>query len=204
MDRATFPRLDECITLYQDAYAEHGTDPFAPDTVELDSSDTDRDRLFELSIAYGLLRVKGETYQVTCPPDASGTRWETAITAHGDRIVEALDESLDRQDAPWDSDADRATLTYEGDEYASVTVEESDDFAAVVEAVAAVKLAQWAGVVLRSPGEYANEVQRFADRLGDPSALADTPLSSPLSKEYSDVTGTSKNELEFQIFLSTP
>jgi hypothetical protein len=203
MKQASLPQLDACLDLSETAYSQHGTESFAATDLEWDAADAEKEHLLELAVAYGLLSFDRTVYRLTCAPDAPAERWETAIDDRAGRVKRAITNHFDSPDTHSET-AERAPLTYEGEEYASVTVEEVDEFEAVVEAVSAVELVEWAGVVLRSPGEYANEVQRFADRLCDASELADVPFSAPFTKEYSDVRGTDKDELEFRVFLSKP
>lgn len=119
------------------------------------------------------------------------------------RVKRALPDRSDTDDDTQKRELDSAGLTHNGDEFASVFVEKSDGFDAVADAVGTVDLDDWEGVVLRCPGDYANEVQRFGDRLGNRSELTDTPVSQPLRKEFSDVSGTDKDSLEFRLFLCT-
>jgi len=204
MNQAPLPRFDAVLDLYRVAHDQHGTDPFTATDLDWGSSKATTDYIFDLAVAYGLLSFDGSAYQVTCPPDASEQCWGSVAEERIRRVQREIPDALDPTDARSDSAGHPEALTYEGDEYASVSVAKSDNFAAVAEAVSTVSLEEWAGIVLRSPGNYANEVQRFADRLGDPSELANISLSTPFQKEYSDVIGTSKDELEFRLFLSRP
>lgn len=197
---ATLPRLDACLDLYRTAYDQHGSAAFTKSELDWDHPESDRDHIVNLAVAYGLLTTDGTVYTVTCEPGDSEECWKSAIEERTQRVRQALTTHT----SSGDDHADSQSLSYEGEEYASVQVEDGDDFAAVVETVSDVNLGRWDGVVLRAPGDYANEVQRFADRLGDPTELSDMSLSTPLQKEFSDVEGSSKDTLEFRLFLSSP
>lgn len=197
---ATLPYFDVCLDLYRIAYDQQGTDSFVPNELDWYHPEHERDRILDLAVAYSLLTTDGTVYSVTCKPDASAECWESVAEDRADRVKQALSTP----DGDKDSDAGRQSLTYDGEEYASVRVEDGDNFAAVAEAVSDVRLDRWKGVVLRSPGDYANEVQRFADRFEESTNVDNVPLSTPLRKEYSDVEGSSKDALEFRLFLSKP
>ncbi len=197
----TLPHLETCLELFRAVHDQHGTKPFTPDQLEWKHSDLPMTRLLEFSVAYGLLSSDGTTYSLNCKPGATEDRWETVLNDSADRTRRAVLDYFDDIDTTSTEDGSPVGLQYEGEEFASVFVDRSDDFVAVADTVATVDFDDWAGVVLRAPGDYSNEVQRFADRLGDRSVLADLPISVPLQKISSDVAGTEKNALEFRLYL---
>jgi len=200
MEQATLPWLSACIELYYAAYDQHGTDPF--DAAELDwtASGTDTQHVLDLAVAYGLLTSNASVYQLSCDPDATAACWVSSVDERSKHIERAI-ASYTSQTSSNNGNSGRSALTYDGEEYASINVETSDDFASVVDSVRTVDLDGYEGVVLRSPGDYANEVQRFTDRLCQRSDEVELPISTSFDKEYSDVRGTEKNALEFRVFL---
>jgi hypothetical protein len=184
---------------YRAAYDQHGTSPFAPDELDWNHLADERDHIVDLAVAYGLFETDGDVYHVTCGPDDADC-WDTLVADRADRIR----RSIATHDAVESDDTGRQSFSYDGGEYAAVSVARGADFATVAQAVSAVELDRWNGVALCAPGDYANEVQQFAERLADPSGLTDVSLSTPLQKEYSDVEGSSKDTLEFRLFLSRP
>lgn len=193
------PEFDDCINLYLTAYEQYGTEPFTPDQLDVGSVDEDQ-RLLELGVAYGFLEFDGTSYNVKCEPGASAERWQSVATARVMRIQRAIGNCSGIGDA---SDVgDPEGLTFEGETFASAFVTESDNFNAIADTVSSVSTNDHNGVVLRSPADLANEVQRFADCLCDPSEVSETPLSASLKKEYTDVVGDQKDDLEFRLFLS--
>ena len=196
----TLPRLDACIDLYRAAYDQHGTAPFSLDELHWSHPVDERDHIIDLAVAYGLIETDRTGYYVTCEPDDPAECWVSVLEDRADHIR----RTLLSHGGEGSDDAGRQSLTYDDREYAAVRLENGADFAAVAQAVSDVELDRWTGVVLRAPGNYANEIQRFADRLAEPSELADVSLSTPLQKEYSDVEGSSKDTLEFRLFLSSP
>lgn len=94
-------------------------------------------------------------------------------------------------------------ITHKGNDYVTVRVTPSDDFDAVATAVTEATTDDRAGVVLRGPGEHANEIQRFADQLSGSTGGSATVPSPEVQKVDSDVEGTDKDELEFRLFLQS-
>lgn len=199
-DRDVRPRLAECVGLYRRAYERHGTDPFTAE--RLDGRD-DRE-LLDLSVAYGLLAFDGEAYRVRCAPDATDDCWRSAMRDRADAIRRAVSDATAGDDGGATDERAGSKVSHGGRTYTSVFVAPSDDFDAVVRAVGRAHRADGHGVVLRSPGDYAGEVQRFADQLCDPAAVAETSLAEQFQKESSDVVGHDKDALEFRLFLGPP
>ena len=194
------PRFEDCIALYRTAYEQFGTDPFTPEQIDVSGK---RDRtLFELAVAYGLLSFDGTTYSVRCEPGASADRWERVVNDRVTRIQRAVSDRARTAGGPDTGGA--ADLTHRGAIYASAFVIAAAEFEAVVDTVERVVDRDHDGVVLRAPADLANEIQRFADRLCDGSAMAGTELPGPLCKESTDVVGGDKDDLEFRLFLSGP
>lgn len=195
------PGFDDCIDLYLTVYDQYGTEPFTPDQLDLDLAADEFQRLLNFAVAYGLLAFDGTSYNIRCEPGAPADRWQSLATDRVTRIRRAIPNRA-RMDTIPDA-GDLEELTFEGETFTSAFVTELDDFDAVADTVASVASDDHDGVVLRSPADLANEVQRFADRLCDQSEVLKTPLSDPLQKEYSDVVGDDKDDLEFRLFLST-
>lgn len=198
----TLPHLETCLELYRTAYDQHGSKLFSPEQLNWESPELSTSRLLEFGVAYGLLSRDGESYRLHCPPNATEQRWEQTLSEHATTTKQAV---LDRLDpAKTASEATPlSSLTHDGEEYASVFVNQSDGFDAVADAIATVNTDEWAGVVLRSAGDHSSTVQRFADRLCDPSEPAKHTVSPSFHKVTSDVSGTEKNALEFRLYLTT-
>lgn len=202
-NKTVLPHIEPCLELCQVVYDEHGTKPFTPDQLDWRPSDLTVRRLLEFGVAYGLFSFDGTTYQLHCGLDATDDQWEAAFHDRAAQTRQTLRDRFDPGDRTGAGNTAPAGLTHDGADFASVFVEKSDDFAAVADAVGNVDLSEWNGVVLRSPGDYASEVQRFADRFDDQSDVTNLPVSKPLQKIYSDVTGTEKDALEFRLYLKT-
>lgn len=197
----TLPHFDICLDLYRTAYDQHGTDPFTSDQLAWDSPRKDCSHILDLSVAYGLLAFDGTEYRLRGGPEADENQWGAVLEAHGHTVEQSLLDTLGTAHGSDRTQSNSDGLTRDGRQFASVFVAESDDFDAVADTVGTVDLTEWDGVVLRSPGDYANEVQRFADRLSDESVTAELPFSRSLRKETSDVAGTDKDSLEFRLYM---
>jgi hypothetical protein len=191
------PRLEDCVDLYLAAHDRYGTDEFTAEqaTAELAAAS---ERLLELAVAYGLVEYDGTAYRVARTPDADADRWTAALTDRADRLRRAI---TDRRAGRASTGRDAVTVPFEDRQFASVFVGEDEGFEAVVDAVASLDVGDRDGVVLRSPGQNANAVQRIADRLCDATPEG-TPLAASFQKEGTDVVGADKNELEFRLFLT--
>lgn len=195
------PRLEDCVDLYLRAFDRHGTGTFAPEALDARRSSQERDRLLELAVAYGLLSTDGTTYTVNCPPDAPEGDWQSGLVDRADRIRQTLHDQLaDETDSPSPGPAERG-ISYDDRTFSSTFVSDSTDFEETAAAVASVARDSHDGVVLRSAGDRANKVQRFADRLCDPTETDDLPFSTALQKEHTDVVGDDTDDLEFRLFL---
>ncbi|WP_124179679.1 hypothetical protein [Natrarchaeobius halalkaliphilus] len=225
----SLPRIDDCLELYLIVTDRHGTSTFTRDDINQYRHIEDVESLLELGVAYGLFAVDSSQYRIRCEPDASRADWQEATTERATTIQRTISNRLESMrgsgavngsvaatgskttvdsDTTTDSvrtelqrDDGREVLQHESDRYTSVFVSESDGFDAVFEALVSVPVDDCAGVVLRAPGEYASHVQRFADRLCTNSIVDESSLSTSYRKEYSDVVGDDKNELEFRLFL---
>lgn len=189
------PRLETCIDLYLAASDRYGSDSFTAEQLDRDVSIPDPRRTLELVIAYGLVVPDESAYRIAREPDASADAWESVARDRARLIREAIARRNDDGEA-----TETRVLTHEANEYVSVFVATSDDLDAIVERIESLPLKDYDGVVLRAPGNDANRIQRFADRFCD-STPSESPLSIPHQKEYSDVTGNAKTELEFQLYL---
>lgn len=209
----TLPAIDDCIDLYVQVHDLYGADVFDPDDMsrrvrtrvagtDLPTDVRSLTRLLDLLCAYGLLdRHHDGRYQVRCAPDESLDRWRAKTATR----VESLHHRVDRatnpaRDEPT-GDSGRATLRHEGDAFASVRVSHPGDLDSARADIptAMDEHPECAGIVLRSPGELAAAVQRFADELCDPEATASGV--SAFEKVTTDLVGDDKNDLEFRLFL---
>lgn len=192
------PDFEACIRLYRRVYREHGSEPFTRDQIEADAFEADVSRLLDLSVAYGVIEFDGNSYRADVAPDATTERWRSALRAHSDRILQAVE---DVEPETRDTTESVDELAHQDRRFGSVFVSEGDGFESVVDSVESVSSGDRDGIVLRSTGEYANELQRLADRICAASGPAEA-LEGNFQKETSDVAGRDKNELEFRLFLA--
>lgn len=193
------PELEACARLYRQAYREHGSERFTRDQLEESEFRTDITRLLDLSVAYGMIEFDGVSYRISVEPDAATERWRSTLQTHANRTLQALDDAnINSHDTTRSTDE----IDLKNETFGSVFISESDDFDSVVDSVKTVISSGSDGVVLRSGGEYANKVQRFADRLCTPSELSGIQGTIQFQKESSDVVGSNKDELEFRLFLT--
>jgi len=200
----TLPYLDDCLDAYLTAYERFETEPFAPEELSI-SGETQTERVLELAVAYGLLEYDGNEYRVGVEPDAPAERWNAAATSRATVVHQRVtNRDTDvRVDHPEDAKRESERLQRNGRCYVSVYVGKQDKFETVSGRVREAATANGAdGVVLRSTGELANEVQQFADRLCRAESGADTPFVEPFQKDDTDVEGDHKDELEFRLYLS--
>lgn len=199
----TLPRLDDCLDAYLQAYEQFGTEPFVPEGLSV-PAETQPERTLEIAVAYGLLEYDGNEYRVRVAPNAPAERWNAAATSRATAIRRRVtSRDTDERVGQQDDENGRERLQRDGRYYASVFVDEQDGFEAVTDRVhKAVTTDDVDGVVLRSRGQLANEVQQFADRLCDQETVADRPSGDTFRKDDSDVEGDHKDELEFRLYLS--
>lgn len=200
----TLPAIDDCIDLYIQIHDDFGTEAFAPEEVAARVDDLSADehslvRLLNLLVAYGLLdRNDDGQYRVRCAPNESLDRWRAAATSR----VEFLHRLVQRTTIPESAtdDAGGDSLRYEGDAFASVYVDDAGDLDSAETAIenALAEQPECVGIVLRSPGDVAAEVQRFADRLRENNI---TTADRSFEKEMTDLVGDDKDNLEFRLFL---
>lgn len=199
---SVLPDINDCIDLYLTAYDQSSRESFTMEELDLNVTSDDTRRLLDLAVAYGFLTFDGTRYSVRSEPSASADRWEALGTERARRVHRALSNRTGPETDVESGVAD--TLMFEGKTFISAFVTQSDDFEAVADTIASTRTDDHDGVVLRSQADFANEVQRFADRLCDQSDVAETSLSTPLQKESSDVAGNHKDNLEFRLFLRSP
>lgn len=200
-DSQTLPHLDSCLELYQVIHNEHGTKPFEPENIEWNPSDLALTEILDFGVAYGIFSFNGREYYLNCSVEASEDTWATTLDNHVDDVQQVVTNQLNSfETANRESDSP-ATLTWENEIFVSVFVDETDDFDSVVDSVATVDLSNRDGIVLRSQGDYANEVQRFADRLCSTTGQSSSSVVTGFDKISSDVTGSEKESLEFRIYL---
>lgn len=194
----TLPALDDCLDLYLRIDEHFGSTPFTAERLAdlTDRADAGRPlpHLLDLLVAYGLLERQGsDRYRVRCAPDDDPDRWRTAAVSRAERLRRLVGSNAS-------ADADE-TLAHEGTTFASVHVDDVDDVAAVERAlVDALDVAEADGVVLRSPGDSAADVQRFADCLCERGAER---RDWRFEKVATDLVGAEKDDLEFRLFLRT-
>ncbi|MFU8868735.1 hypothetical protein [Natronococcus sp.] len=198
MTGTELPRLEDSLELYAAAAERYGTEPFTETRARRELAGAPSQRLLELAVAYGLLEFDGEAYAVQVEPDAPESAWRANAIERAERIRPAAVERA--TEGTGGSDGVRA-LTHGSKRFASVAVGEPAELERVLGRLERVPLEEYDGIVLRSPGERANAVQRLADRLCEPAVTDGTSLSRPFQKEYTDVVGDDKNELEFRLFL---
>jgi hypothetical protein len=192
------PVIDDCLDLYLQIHERFGTSTFRPERLAEDAADVDRPltHLLDLLVAYGLLdrRADGQ-YRIRCAPDDDLDRWRTAADSRAERLHRLVGRESDG--APVAADL----LTHEGGTFVSVHVGPDADFDAVETALvdALTVRASRDGVVVRSPGDLAADVQRFADRLCDRGVEA---RDWRFEKVATDLIGAGKDDLEFRLFLS--
>ncbi|ELY64037.1 hypothetical protein [Natronococcus jeotgali] len=194
------PRLEGVLELYAAAVDRYGTDRFTAAQARRELPVDASSRLLELAVAYGLLEFDGDgdAYAVRIEPDAPIEEWRSSAIERAERLRTA---AIDRTDGNGRAEDGVETLTRGSRRFASVAVGDDPSLEPVVERLAALPLEEFAGVVLRSPGEGASAVQRLADRLCEPSITDETGLEGRFRKEATDVVGADKNDLEFRLFL---
>lgn len=207
----TLPSIDDCIDLYAQIHDRYGDGTFDPDDLRRQSGTREETgvedsqsltRLLDLLVAYGLLdRHSDGRYRVRCDPDETPDRWRAKASTR----VESLYQRVQRtttpsRDRPTD-DTGPDTLSHEGDAFVSVYVTSTADLDSTRADVrtAADERPEFAGIVLRSPGELAGEIQRFADSLC--GSEAPTGGERTFEKVTTDLIGDDKNDLEFRLFL---
>lgn len=208
----TLPAIDDCIDLYVQVHSLYGEDTFEPEGLSRRSSTrddwtdlpTDVDsltRLLNLLTAYGLLDSRRDgRYRVRCAPNENLECWRSKAATR----VESLYERVHRTNSSRDASIATAgpETFYHGDEpFASVRVTDSADFKTVQTSIRAAvgERPDCAGIVLRSPGELAAEIQRFADVLCESEPT--TGGERAFEKVTTDLVGDDKNDLEFRLFL---
>lgn len=192
------PRLNDCIALYRRAYERHGTGSFTAEQLDTEFSEAETQRLLELTTAYGLIEFTGTMYRVTCAPDATTDCWQSAMRDHANHISNSI---ADSGGSPRDGATDTDDISHDDNTYVSVLVSETDDFETVADAIENADTRETEGIVLRSPGDNADVVQRIADRLCDASESKQISDAGPFQKELTDVVGHQKDDLEFRLFL---
>ncbi|WP_394740702.1 hypothetical protein [Natronococcus roseus] len=198
MSETELPRLEDCLELYAAAVERYGSEPFTAARAKRELAGTPSPGLLELAVAYGLLEFDGDAYAVRVEPDEPESAWRANAVDRAERIRTAAVERAIR--GTGGTDGVRA-LTHDSRRFASVAVSERAEFEGILDRLEGVPLEEYDGIVLRSPGERANAVQRLADRLCEPSVTDESELSRPFQKESTDVVGDDKNDLEFRLFL---
>jgi len=192
------PHFESCIQLLYTIHDHHKTEWFTATQIDSDAFDVDPKRLLDLSVAYGFIELDNPYYRLKIEPNAEADRWGLALREHTDQLVKSIQQINGDDGTPQVS---TEKLVHEGRTFVSIPVSESDDFESIIDSIQSLD-SDRDGIVLRSTAEYANEVQRLADRLCTPSELAGMPVSEQFQKELTDVVGNNKNNLEFRLFLA--
>ncbi|WP_293031415.1 hypothetical protein [Natronococcus sp.] len=200
MSETELPRLEDSLELYAAAVERYGSEPFTEARAKRELAGTPSPRVLELAVAYGLLEFDGDAYAVRVEPDEPESAWRANAVDRAERIRTAAVDRVTQGTEGDDTDGVRA-LTHDSKRFASIAVGEPAELEKILGRLEGVPLGEYAGIVLRSPGERANDVQRLADRLCEPALTNETDLSRPFQKESTDVVGDDKNELEFRLFL---
>ncbi|ELY59450.1 hypothetical protein C491_06558 [Natronococcus amylolyticus DSM 10524] len=198
MTETELPRLEDCLELYAAAVERYGSKPFTAARAKRELAGTPSTGLLELAVAYGLFEFDGDAYAVRVEPDEPERAWRANAIDRAERIRTAAVERASERTGG--TDGVRA-LTHDSRRFASVAVGERAALEGILDRLEGVPLEEYDGIVLRSPGEHANAVQRLADRLCEPAVANETDLSRPFQKESTDVVGDDKNDLEFRLFL---
>lgn len=209
----TFPEIENCIDLYVEAHDRYGTDVFEPDDLSRRSGSRGGDtgpptdarsltHLLDLLAAYGLLaRHHDGRYRVRCAPEEDLGRWRENAVTRAESLYRRVHRTTGTSGDDATDDAGRETLRYDGSAFVSVRVTDAADLDSARDAIrtALDRHPDCAGLVVRSPGELATEVQRFADDL----CGASTPATGgrTFEKEATDLVGGHKDDLEFRLFL---
>jgi len=205
----SLPAIDDCIETYLAAYASFGDNPFSAvnlaDHVDDEPSASDVEYRLTLLVAYGLIdRIDDERYRIRCFPDESPTRWREHIAERAETFHRLVtDQATERQ--PGTDGSNVELLRRDEENFVSVFVFDHDDVESVATtaATALTRDDSVAGIVLRASGVHADHVQRIADHLCTPDITDRTILERSFEKGFSDVVGTSKDDLEFRLFLQT-
>lgn len=208
-DSETLPDFHNCIDLYLQIHDLYGTDVFDPEDLSrrLNLRDTGSDlptdvrpltRLLDLLSAYGLLdRHRDSRYGVRCEPDESLDRWRAKTATRVESLYQRVHQTTSSsRDEPTGASG-REELWNDGDAFVSVRVADTTDLESVQTAME--EHPECAGVVLRSSGELAAEIQRFADGLCEPAATVGGEHA--FEKVATNLIGDDKNNLEFRLFL---
>jgi|GEM_PF-3431770 len=197
-DEYTLPAWDDCIDLYLTVSDEIGERPFVASELPDDASVEQADRLLDLSVAYGLLEMEGDEYQIAVPPDAPERRWTATFLTRVDRIRRSIGHARGESTAV----DDRPKAIRQDDHvYASIFVPAPEDEAFVRESIRHTSLAGTDGVVLRTPAANASALQRIADEICSSDPPDDAIEQPGFEKETTDVVGAEKDALEFRLFL---
>jgi hypothetical protein len=209
----TLPAIDDCIDLYVRIYDRYGTDAFDPEDLSRHLSNRARGadvpadgqpliRLLHLLVAYGLLaRQRDECYRVRCAPDENPDRWRAKTAPRVETLYQRVQRSTNPSGDEPTSDSECETLWHDGEAFVSIRVTDIADLDSARTTIQPTmdEHSECTGVVLRSSGALAAEVQRFAD------GICESPTTAGgervFEKEATDLVGEDKNDLEFRLFL---
>lgn len=209
----TLPAIETCVDLYVEICDSYGTDVFDPESLSqrLGSREGGTDlpadvrsliRLLDLLAAYGLLlRHPDGRYRVQCAPDEDLDRWRVNAVDRIESLYRRVQRATGSSPDGSTDDSDPEQLRRAGVTFASLRVTDPTDLDSARTTVRTVldERPECAGIVLRSPGELAAEVQRFADELCESQSTATGGRA--FEKEATELVGDHKDDLEFRLFL---
>lgn len=202
-DNQILPHLDACVKLYKKIYDNHKTKTFRTEDIEWSSSELTLAEVLDFGVAYGIFSFNEKKYQLNCSADASDDEWEATLHNHADDVREVVASRLNSFEATNRGSDSLTTLTWQNKKFASIFINDGESFHSMVNSVVNVNTSGKSGVVLRSSGEHASQVQRFADQLCDVSEEMLNSIDTSFDKLSSDVVGSEKDSLEFRIYLQT-
>jgi hypothetical protein len=204
----TFPQIENCIDLYLAIHDRYGTEMFHPDALAgwldtHDSVDLPADVHFlDLLVAYGLLaRHHDGRYRVRCAPDEDLDRWRTKAAIRVESLYQRVHRVTGSSPTGSTDEHGRERLQHDGEAFVSLRVTHPDDLDSTSATLRTVldEHPECVGIVFRSPGELAAEVQRFTDGLCDLSMTATGERT--FEKVTTELVGDHKDDLEFRLFL---
>lgn len=204
MTVAHLPDLDNCVTVYLDAWNEFGSDAFSVsdavdelhqrDAADNGPDDSSLQRQLDLLAAYGLLeKVPESRYRVQCRPEETQLEWWERLESQ----VETLHDAVHETHRTESIENEHALLTYRGHKYVGFFVDDQTEFSDVVNDLRDVEELH-NGIALRSPATIADSVQDLADRLCD----ANKEDVQAFEKVNSEVKGADNDDLEFRLYVT--
>lgn len=207
------------IETYVDVWNAFGDREFAvDDLIEQSIDDEDRpvpargelETRLDTLVAAGLLRWDGrDRYQVWCKPGESVTDWQAKLEPRTDVVHDLVREEMERRDlARTPEEVGVEHVEHDGERFTSVNVDADDptleeQLPVVVNVLDAARGGDHAGIVLRTAGDGAAQVQRLGDAFCDDEVMVDASCPYRFEKETSTVVGDDADALEYRLFLRT-